>query len=104
MSKIVAIGGGEIGRAGYPIETTSIDREIIRLSGKANPRLLFIPTASSDSEKYIETVKAHCGKRLGCRMDSLYLIREKPSRQDIERKILGSDIIYVGGGNTLKML
>jgi len=28
------IGGGEIGRPGYPIETTAIDREIIRLSGK----------------------------------------------------------------------
>ena len=31
--KIVAIGGGEIGRAGYPVETTTIDREIIRLTG-----------------------------------------------------------------------
>ena len=37
MPKIIAIGGGEIGRAGYPIETTAIDKEIIRLSGKKNP-------------------------------------------------------------------
>jgi dipeptidase E len=104
MGKIVAIGGGEIGRAGYSIETTRIDREIIRLSGKTEPKLLFIPTASSDSESYFGDVKRHFGKRLGCRVDVLYLIREKPSRQDIEKKILSSDIVYVGGGNTLKML
>ena len=43
--KIVAIGGGEIERPGYPIETEEIDREIIRLSGKKHPKVLFIPTA-----------------------------------------------------------
>jgi len=42
--KIVAIGGVEIGRPGYPIETDKIDREIIRLSGKKHPKVLFIPT------------------------------------------------------------
>jgi len=47
--KIVAIGGVEIGRLGYPIETEEIDREIIRLSGKKHPKVLFIPTASGDS-------------------------------------------------------
>jgi len=64
--KIVAIGGGEIGRPGFPVETTKIDKEIIALTGKKNPRLLFIPTASSDSESYYEVVKKHFGKRLGC--------------------------------------
>ena len=29
MGKIVALGGGEIGRPGYPVETTAIDEEII---------------------------------------------------------------------------
>lgn len=104
MKKLVAIGGGEIGRPGFPIETTKIDKEIIKLSGKRNPRLLFIPTASSDSESYFEIVKKHFGKRLGCKTDVLYLIKEKPIRKEIEEKILSSDIVYVGGGNTLKMM
>lgn len=47
--KIVAIGGGEIGRPGTKIETLKIDKEIITLSGKKNPKLLFIPTASNDA-------------------------------------------------------
>lgn len=104
MKKLVAIGGGEIGQSGYPVETTKIDKEIIRLTGKRNPRLLFIPTASSDSKSYFEAVKKHFGKRLGCKTDVLYLIKEKPTRKEIEEKILNSDMIYVGGGNTLKMM
>lgn len=104
MKKIVAIGGGKIGQPGYPVETTKIDKEIIRLTGKKNPKLLFIPTATLDSDSYFEVVKKHFGKRLGCKIDILYLIKEKPIKKEIEEKILKSDIIYVGGGNTLKMM
>lgn len=108
MGKIIAIGGGEIGRPHenggfYPVETTSIDKEIIRQSGKANPKLLFIPTASNDSEEYFKVVKKHFTK-LGCSVDVLYLIKDKLSKKQIEYKILTSDIVYVGGGNTLRMM
>jgi len=99
MSKIVAIGGGEIREK----STRQIDREIIKFSGKKQPRLLFIPTASSDAEGYFLGVKKYFGS-LGCRVDVLYLIKEKLTKKEIEEKILKSDIIYVGGGNTLKMM
>lgn len=102
--KIIAIGGGEIGRPGYPVETTKIDKEIISLSGKKSPRVLFIPTASSDSESYFEVVKKHFGKRLECKVDVLNLIKEKLTKKQIAKKVFNSDIIYVGGGNTAKLL
>lgn len=104
IKKVIAIGGGEIGRPGFPVETTTIDKEIIKLTDKKNPKLLFIPTASSDSEGYCQTVKKYFGKKLGCRVDVLYLIKNKLSKKEIEDKIFKSDIIYVGGGNTLKMM
>lgn len=104
MKKIVTIGGGEIGRPGYPAETTKIDRELIRLTGKKSPTVLFIPTASSDSEGYYQAVKKHFGKKLGCKTDVLWLIKEKSSRKVIQEKIMSADIVYVGGGNTQKML
>ncbi|MBU3925098.1 peptidase E [Candidatus Parcubacteria bacterium] len=104
MRTIIAIGGGEIGRPGFPIETTSIDKEIISLNGKKKPKVLFVPTASSDSEPYFEVVKKHFGKRLGCAVDVLYLLKNKQLKEKIEKKILSHDIIYVGGGNTLKMM
>ena len=104
MKKIIAIGGGEIGRPGYPIETTKIDKEIIKLTNKINPRLLFIPTASSDSELYFDCVTKHFGKKLKCKVDVLYLLKESPNLKEIKQKILNTDIIYVGGGNTALML
>jgi len=97
---IVAIGGGEIRTRG----TAAIDREIIRLSGKRNPKLLFIPTASSDSERYWRHVQEYFGGFLKCKTDVLFLIKEQPANEQIRRKILGADIIYVGGGNTLQMM
>src|SRR3989338_483148 len=104
MGKIVAIGGGEIGRPGYPVETTAIDKEIIRLTWKKNHKLLFIPTASSDSPGYVNTVREHFGKRLGCKVDVLLLIKNKLTYKEIQKKIFYSDIVYVGGGDTLTML
>lgn len=97
---IVAIGGGSI----IKLETLAIDKEIVSLSGKKNPRLLFIPTASGDPENYVKAVKKVYGKKLGCKVDRLLLLREKPDKKEIEDKISSADIIYVGGGNTLKMM
>jgi dipeptidase E len=107
--KIVAIGGGEIGRprkegGRYPIETRKIDEEIIRLTGRKNPRALLLPTASGDSETYYPTFKRYYGSILGCKTDVLYLLKEKPSITEIQKKVSEADIIYVGGGNTLRML
>src|ERR1700685_1478572 len=97
---IVAIGGGNIRKRG----TAAIDREIIRLANKKRPRLLFIPTASSDSEKYWKHVDEYFGGFLKCKTDVLFLIREQPSKEQTRKKIEAADIIYVGGGNTLMMM
>ena len=109
MRTIVAIGGGEIGRKKeledgtikiYPVETTAIDKEIIKLSGKLNPKLLFIGTATGDNPTYIEAIQEHFGKSLDCQVDTLNLVTEELSLKIIVEKILTADIIYVGGGNT----
>ncbi|MCX6343975.1 MAG: peptidase E [Armatimonadetes bacterium] len=104
MRKLVAIGGGEIGRPGYPIETTEIDRKIIALTGKSKPKAMLLPTASGDSDMYFDCFRKHFGEGLGCNTDVLHLINAKPGKQEIEEKILGSDIVYVGGGNTARMM
>jgi len=103
MKRIVAIGGGEIGRPGYKIETREIDLEIIKLSGKKNPKVLFIPTASNNSTGYVSVFQNYYGKDLGCVVDSL-AIDKNMSKTEMKDKVLSSDIIYVGGGNTLKMM
>lgn len=97
---IIAIGGGHV----HLLETLAIDKEIIRLSKKKHPRLLFVPTASSDSEKYVREITKVYDKKLGCKVDCLLLLRDRPNKTVIREKILSADIIYVGGGNTLKMM
>ena len=104
MLKIVAIGGGSIGFGAAKPEVIPISREIIRLSGKKNPRLLFIPTASSDDKAYIRAAKSHFGSLLKCDVDVLCLWDKAPSRSEAARKVRWADILYVGGGNTLKMM
>ncbi|MFC1740981.1 Type 1 glutamine amidotransferase-like domain-containing protein [Nanoarchaeota archaeon] len=103
MVRIIAIGGGKSGRAGTRYETKKIDREIVRISGRKNPKLLFIPSPSNFQEDYFKVLKKNFGA-LGCRVSPLYLTGPEPIKKDIERQVLCSDIIYVGGGNTLKML
>lgn len=97
---IVAIGGGKIATR----QTLPIDREIIRLSHKKHPSLLFIPTASSDSEIYWKQIRKYFGGFLKCKTDVLFLMKDPPSREQIRSEISTADIIYVGGGNTLQMM
>ncbi len=100
QKNIVAIGGGEL----RDLETLSIDRAVVRLAKKKTPKVLFIPTASNDAVGYWEIFKYVYGQKLGCKTEVLFLIKDKPTRKEIEESILSADIIYVGGGNTLRML
>lgn len=99
---IVAIGGGSVGRSGPPT-TTEIDRQILRLTGKKHPHVLFVPTAHRDPEDYVAAFRTQY-EGLGCRVEVLYLYQKRPSNRHIERLISSSDLIYVGGGNPLRMM
>lgn len=109
MGKIVAIGGVGPSDKGFD-GTDVIDKEIIKLSGKKRPLVLFVPTASMDSEKYCKMFQAHYGQELGCMTDLLLLYKDRREFEgwqglfNLKKKIEQADIIYVGGGNTLKMM
>lgn len=104
MLRIVAIGGGEIGRPGFDVETTAIDAEVVRLAGKAKPRVLFVGTATQDDPGYFDVVKEHHGKRLGCEVSALNLYDRAWNADAAAKQIERTDIVYVGGGNTLRMM
>jgi peptidase E len=58
------------------------------LSGKTHLKVLFIPTASSDAEQYINDFIDYYGKFLCCEVDTLKLIKQKVSTKEIKVKIL----------------
>jgi dipeptidase E len=97
---IVAIGGGEI----RDRETLPIDEFIVNLAGKESPKVLFVPTASGDDQGYCNTFDEIYGKELGCGTEHLFLLNRHKDRNQIQEMILSTDIIYVGAGNTLRMM
>ena len=101
--KLVLIGGGEIGRGNTTYETKKIDEEIIKMTGKTNPTLLFVGLASSFSDSYYDVIKNNY-KSLGA--TPVYLKKNNLIHNPdlVKEKFKNADIIYIGGGDTLKLL
>ena len=97
---IIAVGGGEIRLN----ETFAIDEYIVKSTGKKNPKALFIPTASGEPDGYTEAFNRVYGSELGCIVNTLKILTETPTDHEIQDMIFSADIIYVGGGNTAKMM
>ncbi|MGK7950016.1 MAG: Type 1 glutamine amidotransferase-like domain-containing protein [Xenococcaceae cyanobacterium] len=96
--QIVAMGGGGWGmEADNPL----LDRYIYGLSDKKEPKVCFIPTASGDSQQYIERFYRHFSPK-PAQLSHLSLF--DPPTADLETFILDRDIVYVGGGNTKNLI
>ena len=81
--------------------TPLLDDYILRLSGKKNPRICFIPTACGDADSYSIRFFRRFSS-VGCYAFDLQLVRRQIA--DLENYIMSMDILYVGGGNTANML
>ncbi len=100
--KMILIGGGNIGRADTKYETGKIDEDVVKLSGKNNPNFLFVGLASSFSDSYYKIIK-EIYSNLGCTTGK---ISNKTLKNNdvVKDKINNADIIYIGGGDTLKLM
>lgn len=94
-SQIIALGGGGFSDdPGNPL----LDEYILKQSGKAKPKILFLPTAGGDHEDYIEKFyKAY--KNLNCKPTHISLTRKKYSFERLQSSVLEQDVIFVGGGS-----
>lgn len=100
--KIVAIGGGDIGRNNTKYETGKIDKKIVEITNKDKPNFLFISLASSFGDSYYKVIK-NIYKDLGCETGKISN-KTLTHMEVVEQKIKKADIIYVGGGDTLKLI
>lgn len=94
---VIAIGGGGFGRTG---KASEIESYILGQSGKERPKILFIPTASAEDQRYVVNFY-NCFSKLSCEPSHLSLFQRTPNLRSVLAK---QDIIYVGGGNTKSML
>jgi len=98
--KIISIGGGKLALR----QTLPIDRFVVSLARRKRPRALFIPTASGDDAEYCEIFDRIYGGKLNCQVDCLKLLGRNGERKHLAKRILAADLIYVGGGNTMRMM
>ncbi|MFK8182728.1 MAG: Type 1 glutamine amidotransferase-like domain-containing protein [Phormidesmis sp.] len=102
---IIAIGGNG-GFSAKPHEPSLVPY-CLEQTGKNNPKVCFVPTASGDSEDYIKRFDA-AFSQYACDRSIVTFFRQPTSRtlslNALEAQLLQQDLIYVGGGNTRAML
>ena len=97
MGHIVALGGG-----GFSMEPDNplLDDYVLDLARRDHPRVCFVPTASGDSEDYVQRFhEAFAGR---AKTSELTLFRL--DGRDVRGFLLHQDVIYVGGGSTVNLL
>ncbi|MBS0585643.1 MAG: peptidase E [Verrucomicrobia bacterium] len=96
--QIIAIGGGGFVHASKP---SSLERYLLAQTGKKQPSVCFIPTASGDAAQYIKNFY-DAFDNFPCQKSHLSLFHLPTN--DIEGFLLEKDLLYIGGGNTKSML
>lgn len=96
--QIIALGGR--GFSGGTRDET-LDRYILRQTGKRRPRVCFVPTASGDALSYVRRV-TKVVTRLGGIASHLSLFAGP--KESFDKYLCRHDAVFVGGGNTRNML
>jgi len=95
ITKIYAAGSG-----GGMISQPATVKEIITLTGKQAPLVLYIGTATYDVFD-AQTNQTKAFVDVGCTVNSLHLAIESPSVPEMRAKFALADVVLVSGGNTL---
>jgi peptidase E len=85
--------------AGNPL----LDDYVLGVSGKARPRVCFLPSASGDADHYIVRFYRTFDSRR-CEPSHITLFRREPDAPDLRAHLLAQDVIYVGGGSVISLL
>ena len=101
--KLFLIGNGSIGRKGKSNELELFDKIIVEKAKKEKPNFLFIGLASAFSDSYYDIMKNNY-KKLGC--NTFYLKKSNLVNNPniVKEKINNADIIYIGGGDSKKLI
>ncbi len=101
MRNIVAIGSNTLPNLD---SSFCIYKEIIQLAGVDKPRILFIPTGYHDNPSCCEAFKSFYETHFNCEVQTLLLLNNYITDEEISSKLNQADIIFAGGTNALKMM
>ncbi len=92
------MGGGGFGDEP---ENPLLEKYLLALAEKKNPRICFVGTASGDSESYIQKFYS-AFTALGGIPSHIALTQTPPA--NLDNFLEAQDLIYVGGGNTANLI
>src|SRR3954463_15496169 len=92
-------GGGFTSPSGDP----ALDELVLELSGRREPRILFLPTASGDPNEQIASFHATYGQRAAL-ATVLSLFRRHGDARSLREIVLAHDVVYVGGGSMRNLM
>jgi peptidase E len=97
--QIVSFGGG-----GFSMESGNplLDDFVLELTGKARPRVCFLPQASGDADHYLVRFYRAFAERSDA--SHLTLFRRMRAPKDPYEHLLSQDLIYVGGGSIASLM
>ncbi len=99
IGTVIALGGGGFSTLDAG---SAIDDHLLAMTGRDDPRICFVPTASGDADPYIERfVSAFAGK---AQTSVLSLFCHDPWGYRDPALLLDQDVVYVGGGSTANLL
>jgi dipeptidase E len=100
MRQIVTFGGG-----GFSMESGNplLDEFVLDLTGKARPKVCFLPSASGDADHYLVRFYRHFPASR-CDPSHLSLFRRERAPATPREHLLDQDLIYVGGGSVTSLL
>ena len=104
MSRILAIGGGEIKNRDTIMIDEYIAGEAKKAAGDRRACGLFVPTASHDCMPYYNTFHKVYTGLFDIKTDVALTIRQDFDSEKMKAKFEKADFLYVGGGNTVFML
>jgi len=98
QGQIIVMGGG-----GFTMEPENplLDRYVLEATGKARPRVCFVPTAAGDAAGYVDRFGEAFTEDI-CERTWLSLFSRKVD--DLAAFLGEQDLVYVGGGNTVNLL
>src|SRR5665647_2152109 len=99
IGTVLVLGGG-----GFSVldEASALDDYLLQLTGKDEPKVCFVPTASGDADPYIERFLNAFQDRAQTSVLSLFC--HDPWGYADPTMLLTQDIVYVGGGSTANLL
>ena len=98
MSGHVVAMGGRVSVEGAAAASL-LDEHLLSLTGQARPHVVYLPTATGDSDLAVEGFEARYGG-LACTRDVVecFGVPDRPAE-----RVAAADAVVVGGGNTANM-